>query len=44
MIAGAKIYFGKHLISNQLVEKNINTRQRILVFDSHRIEWAVIYA
>jgi hypothetical protein len=44
MIAGAKVYFGKHLSSNQLVEKNINTRQRILVFDSHRIEWAVIYA
>jgi hypothetical protein len=42
MIAGAKVYFGKHFSSDQLVEKNINTRQRILVFYSHRIEWAVV--
>ena len=43
MIAGAKVYLGKHFGSDQLVKKNINTRQRILVLDSHRIERAVIY-
>jgi hypothetical protein len=43
MIAREKVYFGKHFGSDQLIEKNINTRQRILVFDSHHIKWAVIY-
>jgi hypothetical protein len=44
MIDGAKVYLGKHFGSNQLIKKNINTRQRILVLDSDRIKWAVIYA
>jgi hypothetical protein len=42
MIAGAKVYLGKHFGPDQLIEKNINTRQRILVLDSHRIKWAVL--
>jgi hypothetical protein len=44
MIAEAKVYLGKHFGSDQLIEKNINTRQRILVLYSHRVKWAVIYA
>jgi hypothetical protein len=44
MIAGAKVYLGKHFGSNQLIEKNINIRQRVLVLDSHRIKWVVVYA
>jgi hypothetical protein len=44
MIAGAKVYLRKYLSSDQLIEKNIYTSQMILVLDSHRIEWAVIYA
>jgi hypothetical protein len=43
MIAGAKVYLRKHFGSDQLIKKNINTRQGILVLDSHRIKWAVIY-
>jgi hypothetical protein len=43
MVAGAKVYLGKPFGSDQLVKKNINTRQRILVFYSHRIKRAVIY-
>jgi hypothetical protein len=43
MVAGAKVYLGKRFGSDQLVKKNINTWQRILVLDSHRIERAVIY-
>jgi hypothetical protein len=43
MVARAKVYFGKHLGPNQLVKKNINTRQRILVLDSYRIKRAVVY-
>jgi hypothetical protein len=43
MIARAKVYFGKHFGFNQLIEKNINTRQRLLVLDSYHIKWAVIY-
>jgi hypothetical protein len=43
MIDGMKVYFGKYFGSDQLIEKNINTRQRILVLDSHSIEWVVIY-
>jgi hypothetical protein len=44
MLARVKVYLGKHFGSDQLIEKNINTRQMILVLDSHRIKWAVIYA
>jgi hypothetical protein len=44
MIAGAKVHLGKHFGSDQLIEKNINMRQRILVLDSHHIKWEVIYA
>jgi hypothetical protein len=43
MIAGAKVYLGKHFSPDQLVKKNINTRQRIVVLDSHRIKREVIY-
>jgi hypothetical protein len=43
MVAGAKVYLGKYFGSDQLIEKNINTKQRILVLDSHHIKWAVIY-
>jgi hypothetical protein len=43
MVAGVKVYLGKHFGSDQLIKKNINMRQRILVLDSHRIKWAVIY-
>jgi hypothetical protein len=43
MVAGAKVYFGKHLSPDQLVKKDINTRQRILVLDSYRIKRAIIY-
>jgi hypothetical protein len=43
MVAGAKVYLGKHIGPDQLVKKNINTRQRILALDSHRIKRAVIY-
>jgi hypothetical protein len=44
MITGVKVYLGKHFGSDQLIEKNINTRQRILVLNSYRTKWAVIYA
>ena len=44
MIARAKVYLGEHFGSDQLIKKNINTRQRILVLDSHRIKGAAIYA
>jgi hypothetical protein len=43
MIAGAKVYHGKHFGSNKLFKKNINARQRILVLNSYRIKRAVIY-
>jgi hypothetical protein len=43
MVAEAKVYLGKHFGPDQLVEKNIDTRQKILVLDSHRIKRAVIY-
>jgi hypothetical protein len=41
MIARAKVYFGKHFGSNQLIKKNINTGQRLFILDGHRIEGSV---
>ena len=44
MIAGAKVYLRKHFGSDQLIEENINTRQRILVLDRDFIQSSVIDA
>jgi hypothetical protein len=44
MIAGVKVYLRKLFGSDQLIEKNINTRQRIFILDGYHIKGAVIYA